>query len=138
MDKYNFNCEEIRIIDVSFSLKEPESKSDIEVVPSFEFNHKLAGKNLEVYLGISFDHPAAPFKFKVVAFGKFGFPVDTSTISNGIDKIAIINCSAIIFPFLRENIAELTRKAGYPPMILPPVNFVSIYHEMQETKQINE
>jgi len=46
-----------------------------------------------------------------------------------IKRIAGINCAAIIFPFLREEIADLTMKAFNKPLLLPPVNFVALFKE---------
>jgi len=35
-----------------------------------------------------------------------------------------VNCRAIIFPYLREYISDLTKRAGFTPLFLPPFNFV--------------
>lgn len=139
MDMYNFSFEEFRILEVEFKVKEPEETGEIEVSPSINFGHNADGKHLEVTLGISFDHPSAPFKFNVVGFGKFLFaqPIDEA-YGQKISQVAIINCSAIIFPFLRETVAELTRKAGFTPMLLPPVNFVNIFKSMESEETVKE
>jgi|LGVE01.1.fsa_nt_gb preprotein translocase subunit SecB len=141
MDKYNFTFEEIRILEVEFKVKKPEKVGEIEVNPSLNFGHKTDGKFLEVNLGISFDHPAAPFKFNIVAFGKFKFKKNIDeTFGDKINEVAIVNCSSIIFPFIRETVAELTRKAGFNPMLLPPVNFVNILKSIgaDDTKKCTE
>ena len=132
MEKYDFGFQEFRIIEVEFKIKDPEKKGEIEVSPSIDFGHKVDGSFLEVTLGISFDHPSAPFKFNVVGYGKFNFKNDINeTFGEKINQVAIVNCSSIIFPFIRETVAELTRKAGFTPMLLPPVNFVNIFKNMQ-------
>jgi len=53
-----------------------------------------------------------------------------------LSKTAEITCAAILFPFVREVIADLTRRAGFPPLILDPVNFVELYNQnhLPETK----
>ncbi|MBW1706391.1 MAG: protein-export chaperone SecB, partial [Deltaproteobacteria bacterium] len=43
-----------------------------------------------------------------------------------VEPIAKINCPAILFPFLRECVADITRRAGFNPLILPPINFVEL------------
>ena len=42
------------------------------------------------------------------------------------DTFGKINAPAIIFPFIREHLANLSLKAGIPPILLPPVNFVQL------------
>ncbi|MBW2186459.1 MAG: protein-export chaperone SecB [Deltaproteobacteria bacterium] len=131
MDKYNFTFEEIRIIEVDFKLKQPSQVGEIEVDPVLSFNHKVDGEFLEVTLGIAFEHPSAPFKFNLVGFGKFKFEQDIDeNFGDKIDQVVIVNCCGMIFPFIRESVAELTRKAGFTPMLLPPVNFVNVFKSM--------
>ena len=36
-------------------------------------------------------------------------------------------CAAQLFPFAREAIADLSGKAGFPPLLLAPVNFDALY-----------
>ena len=42
-----------------------------------------------------------------------------------------INCPAIAFPFLRSFIATITLNAGYPPVMLPSINFIKLYQDKQ-------
>ncbi len=35
----------------------------------------------------------------------------------------------ILFPYARETISNLVQKAGFPPMLLNPINFDAIYHQ---------
>lgn len=40
-------------------------------------------------------------------------------------------CPAQIFPFVRETVADLVQRAGFPQFLLQPVNFDALYHEHQ-------
>lgn len=51
-----------------------------------------------------------------------------------IVKLAEINCSAILFPYLRETVADLTRRAGLAPLHLPPINFIEFYKQNHPAK----
>ena len=42
---------------------------------------------------------------------------------NDMEEFGRINGASIIFPFIREHIANLAMKAGLGPIMLPPVNF---------------
>ncbi len=38
----------------------------------------------------------------------------------------------ILFPYARETISNLIQKAGFPPMLLNPINFDAIYYQQLE------
>ena len=60
-------------------------------------------------------------KIKVKMVGSFE-SVGKSQL-NDFDAFGRINGAAIIFPYIREHITNLTLKSGIPAIILPPVNF---------------
>ncbi|MBS0498583.1 MAG: protein-export chaperone SecB [Gammaproteobacteria bacterium] len=57
-------------------------------------------------------------------------------IPNGeIDPVLGIGCPNILFPYLREVVSDVVTRAGFPPVILNPVNFEAIYQQKRaETK----
>ncbi|MEQ1667211.1 MAG: protein-export chaperone SecB [Sulfuriferula sp.] len=49
-----------------------------------------------------------------------------------------IGCPNIVFPYLRETVSDLVSRAGFPPVILNPVNFEALYmQQKQELEQAN-
>lgn len=45
-------------------------------------------------------------------------------------------CPNILFPFAREEIANLVTKGGFPQLLLEPVNFEALYQQhLQQSKQ---
>ena len=46
-----------------------------------------------------------------------------------------INCPQIVFPYLRSNVADLTLRAGFPPVTLGEVNFQALYMQQLEQHQ---
>jgi len=42
-------------------------------------------------------------------------------------KLAEIEGATLVFPFLRETVADLTRRAGLAPLYLPAIDFVEFY-----------
>lgn len=46
-----------------------------------------------------------------------------------MDYFSNVNAPAMIFPFLRQHIAHLTSLAALETILVPPVNFVKIYHD---------
>jgi len=44
-------------------------------------------------------------------------------------------CPLIMFPYLRETIDHVLMKAGYPPLMLAPINFDAMYKEKLANKE---
>ena len=49
-----------------------------------------------------------------------------------LDAVLGIACPNILFPYVREVISETVVRAGFPPVILSPVNFEAIYQAQRE------
>lgn len=48
-----------------------------------------------------------------------------------IEPIMAIACPNILFPYARETVSDAVNRAGFPPVILAPVNFEAIYQQRQ-------
>jgi len=51
-----------------------------------------------------------------------------------IDPVLGIGCPNILFPYLREVVSDVVTRAGFPAVILNPVNFEAIYHQRKAEK----
>ncbi len=49
-----------------------------------------------------------------------------------LNAIVLIECPRLLFPFAREIIATAVRNGGFPPLLLDPVDFVSLYRRKME------
>jgi len=59
-------------------------------------------------------------------------------IHNGeIDPVLGIGCPNILFPYLREVVSDVVTRAGFPPVILNPVNFEAIYQQKKTDAKPN-
>ena len=65
-------------------------------------------------------------KMTVTVVGVFE-KVGESALDN-LEEFGHTNGAAIIFPYIREHVSSLSMKAGIMPIILQPVNFVSLYN----------
>ena len=52
-----------------------------------------------------------------------------------IEPIVAVACPNILFPFVRETISDVVSRAGFPPVLLAPVNFENIYRQRVEAEQ---
>ena len=46
-----------------------------------------------------------------------------------INPLVMIECPRLLFPFAREVIANSVRNGGFPPLLLDPIDFVSLYQQ---------
>lgn len=55
-----------------------------------------------------------------------------------LEPIVAVACPNILFPYARETISDAVTRAGFPPVLLAPMNFEAIYRErlaQQQTQQ---
>jgi preprotein translocase subunit SecB len=46
-----------------------------------------------------------------------------------------IGCPNIVFPYLRETVSDVIIRAGFPPLLLNPVNFEALFVQQQQAQQ---
>lgn len=49
-----------------------------------------------------------------------------------LDAILGITCPTILFPYVREVVSDAINRAGFPPVLLAPVNFEALYQQRAE------
>ena len=53
--------------------------------------------------------------------------------ADDIEPILGVACPNILFPYARETVSNLVNRAGFPPVLLSPINFEALY--MQQRAQ---
>ncbi|MEO1014583.1 MAG: protein-export chaperone SecB [Pseudomonadota bacterium] len=46
-----------------------------------------------------------------------------------LEIVLLVECPRIIFPFLRQILAETTQTGNFPPVMLDPIDFLAIYEQ---------
>ena len=52
-----------------------------------------------------------------------------------LDPLLGIGCPTIVFPYLRETLSDLIIRGGFPPVLLAPVSFESLYMQRRQQGQ---
>ena len=52
-----------------------------------------------------------------------------------LDPVLGIACPNILFPYVREVVSDVVVRAGFPPVVLSPVNFEAIYASQRAPQQ---
>ncbi|MEQ8282335.1 MAG: protein-export chaperone SecB [Parvibaculum sp.] len=56
----------------------------------------------------------------------------TNIPEENLEAVLVIECPRQIFPFARRIVADLTRDGGYPPLMIDPIDFVSLYQQRRQ------
>jgi preprotein translocase subunit SecB len=63
------------------------------------------------------------------AFGILNIPQDS------LQPLLLIECPRLLFPFARRIVADATRDGGFPPLLIDPIDFVTLYRRRQQQTQ---
>jgi len=130
-----FKIARIRLIETHFSIIpqfQSEKDKPIEILSNVDLKYNKIKNGIRIVVSVFSDSEKQPFRFSASWEGLFTF--DKMPSNTELDRIAQINCAAIVFPYVRESVADLTRRANMPPVNLPPFNFVAMYEEQKKSQ----
>jgi preprotein translocase subunit SecB len=52
-----------------------------------------------------------------------------------LEAVLAIACPNLLFPYAREVISDVVTRAGFPPVVLAPVNFEAIYQAQRQPQE---
>ncbi len=63
--------------------------------------------------------------------------VDNKISGDNLETILLVHVPFLMFPFLRYIISDITRNGGYPPLLIEPIDFASLYLQKKLQQQQN-
>ena len=132
-----FSIEKLYVKDASLEVPNaPEVFLERET-PQIDVQLTIDNKNVseDVYhVGLSVTVTAKKedktvFLVEVVQGGVFTIK---NVPSEDLEPILSIACPNILFPYAREVVSDLVNRAGFPPVILAPINFEGLYAQRQQ------
>ena len=129
-----FTVEKIYLKDVSFEAPGAPQVFNEEGQPNLQMNlqqkvQRLSERGFEVVLGVTLtctigEKTAYLAEVKQAGvFGLGGFDEQT------LDAMLGTHCPNTLYPYARQAIADLIQSGGFPPFLLQPINFESLYAE---------
>lgn len=127
--------------DLSFeSPKAPGSLRSRTTPPDININvnvnaNPLSEKEFDVVLTLSAQagkDKDTLFNVELVYGGVFnveGFPQEH------VLPILFIECPRLLFPFARQIVAEATRNGGFPPLLIDPIDFATMFQQKVAEEQ---
>ncbi len=130
---YSFSFEDFKLLEVSFKVNRKfDPEKQIELNSNLTIRHEWADKDniLKVFIRIEFSGEECPLLLSIEGGGLFKF--NSKPDSDRLEEIAAVNCAALLFPYVRETVSDFIRRAGFPPLHLPPFNFVEAYKKKKQ------
>lgn len=75
---------------------------------------------------------AVLFALELVYGGLFRL---TNIPAQNLGAIVMVECPRLLFPFARQVVAEASRNGGFPPLLIDPVDFASLYRQQLQNAQ---
>lgn len=98
----------------------------------------LAENDFDVNLSLTAtakDGDTVLFNVELIYGGVFritGFPQEH------VMPLVFVECPRLIFPFARQIVAECTRNGGFPPLMIDPIDFASMFQQRVAEEQAKE
>lgn len=54
---------------------------------------------------------------------------------DAVQPFLYVECPALLFPFVRRILADMTREGGFPPLLLDPIDFAGLYRQNMKKQQ---
>lgn len=88
----------------------------------------------EVSLLINIEANSKEGKMFVIELNYAGlFTVDN--MGEDLERILLVDCPALLFPFARRIIATVSQDGGVPPLMLSPIDFTELYLRRKSEEQ---
>ena len=108
-----------------------------EINVQVNVNAKPAGQNefeVELHLEAKASHDGkSMFAADLLYAGVFRLE---NVPQEALHPIVLVECPRMLFPFARQILADATRNGGFPPLMLDPIDFASMYQRrLAESQQ---
>jgi preprotein translocase subunit SecB len=129
-----FSIEKIYVKDLSIEVPNAPQIFLERETPSIEVQIQSAANAIgegmfEVALTVTVTAKQDEKAFFLVEVVKAGIFQIRNVPEQDMEPILAVACPNILFPYARETISDAINRAGFPPVILAPVNFESLYQQ---------
>lgn len=129
-----FSIEKIYVKDLSIEVPNAPQIFLVRETPGIEVQIQSAANAIgdgmfEVALTVTVNAKQEEKAFFLVEVVKAGIFQIRNVPEQDMEPILAVACPNILFPYVRETISDAINRAGFPPVILAPVNFESLYQQ---------
>ena len=107
-------------VQVNLDAKKRPTENQYEVILKFNISSKNKGTDVALF---------------VLELEYGGIFLIENVPEAQLHPFLLIECPRMIFPFARQILADATRNGGFPPLMLDPIDFASMYQKRQAEAQ---
>ncbi|HUU73524.1 MAG TPA: protein-export chaperone SecB [Burkholderiales bacterium] len=136
-DQPVFSIEKLYVKDLSVEVPGAPQIFQEREAPQVEVSMNNAGKAIsdgyyEVVINLTVTAKVKEKTMFLVEVAYGGVFQVRNVPESEIDMVMGVTCPNILFPYLREVVSETVSRAGFPPVILHPMNFEAIFKARQQ------
>ena len=129
-----FQIEKVYVKDLSLEIPNAPKIFLEREAPQIEVQLRSEGTSIdeglyEVVLTVTVTAKLGDKTMFLVEAGEAGIFQLRNIPEADLDPVLSIACPNILFPYARETISDLVVRAGFPPVLLSPVNFEAMYQQ---------
>jgi preprotein translocase subunit SecB len=127
----------IYVKDASFEAPSGPNIQVTEWSPQFNLNMNTSGATIaehmhEVVLTITLEAKVADKVAYLVEVKQGGLFMIRGYSDDEARRVVGAFCPGVLFPYARQAISDLILRGGFPPFLLPPVNFDGLFQQSLE------
>jgi len=135
-----FNIEKIYVKDLSLELPNAPQcfleRDPAQIAVQMGSSGTAVGEGtFEVVLTVTITAKIGEKTQFLVEVAQAGIFIIQNVPQEEIEPIVAVACPNILFPYAREAVSDAVVRAGFPPVLLAPVNFEAIYRQRLESEQ---
>jgi preprotein translocase subunit SecB len=127
-----FSIEKIYVKDLSLENPGAPQSFRQQEGPQLEIGLRTSGDQIEpnIYesvLTITLTAKVGERTLFLVEAAQAGIFTITGIPPEQLQGVLAVHCPTVLFPYVRETIADAVSRAGFPPVHLAPINFEALY-----------
>ena len=135
-----FSIEKIYVKDLSLEVRKARQVFMSNDAPQLEVQlsqavQSMDGALFEVTLKITVTAKAGDKTVFLVEVAQAGIFQIRNVPQSELDPILGMVCPNVLFPYARETVSDTVNRAGFPPVLLAPVNFEALYQQRMAEQQ---
>jgi preprotein translocase subunit SecB len=136
-----FSIEKVYVKDLSLEIPNaPQAFLEREApTVDIQLHHNSTGVEEGVYqtlLTVTVTAKVGEKTLFLVEAGQAGIFVIRNVPAAELEAVLAIACPNILFPYVREVVSDTVTRAGFPPVVLSPVNFEAIYQAQRDPQPV--
>jgi preprotein translocase subunit SecB len=129
-----FSIDKIYVKDLSLENPGAPQSFQVQQAPQLEVGLRTRAEQVqpdvyEAVLTVTLTAKAGDKALFLVEASQAGIFTIRGVPQEHLQAVLAVHCPTVLFPYIRETLADAVGRAGFPPMHLAPINFEALYQQ---------